>query len=166
MTEEAIKKLYGGRLRFRTCGVCFSGDKLLLVKHRALTRRGYFYAPPGGGMQFGESATSCLKREYLEECGLEIEVGAFLFTHEFLLPPLHAIELFFAVEVKGGQLITGQDPEMTQHEQIIERVQYLSPEEIKEEKGEQMHHMINLCQHPKELMNCRGYFKFDDKTLK
>lgn len=117
-------------------------------------------------MQFGENAEACLKREFREECGLEIEVGSFLFTHEFLQPPLHAVELFFAVEVESGQLITGHDPEMKQDEQIIERVQYLSPEEIEVEKGEQMHHMINLCRHPKDLMKCRGYFKFDDKTLK
>lgn len=166
MPEEAIRKLYGEKLRIRTCGICFSGDRLLLVRHRALTRCGYFYSPPGGGMQFGENAEACLKREFREECGLEIEVGSFLFTHEFLQPPLHAVELFFAVEVESGQLITGHDPEMKQDEQIIERVQYLSPEEIEVEKGEQMHHMINLCRHPKDLMKCRGYFKFDDKTLK
>ncbi len=166
MPENAIRRLYGEKLRIRTCGICFSGDGLLLVKHRALTRHGYFYAPPGGGMQYGESAEDCLEREFIEECGLEIEVGSFLFTHEFLRPPLHAIELFFAVEARGGQLITGQDPEMGQGEQIIEQVQYLLPEEIEREKGEQMHHMINLCQNPKDLMKCRGYFKFDDKSLK
>lgn len=158
--------MYGNKLRVRVCGVCFDGDNLLLVRHRALTKVGHFYAPPGGGMHFGESAEGCLKREFAEECGLQIRVHDYLFTHEFLRPPLHAVELFFAVEVCGGKLITGHDPEMPREEQIIEQVRYYTPDEIEEEKGEQMHHMINLCQDPKDLMKCRGYFKFGDKTLK
>jgi len=166
MPEKAIRRIYGNKLRIRTCGVCFSGDNLLLVRHKALTSKGYFYAPPGGGMQFGESAESCLQREFLEECGLEIKVGRYLFTHEFLRPPLHAVELFFTVEAHSGTLITGHDPEMGQNEQIIEKVQFLSPEEVDRERGEQMHHMINLTQHPRDLLNWQGYFKFDDKTLK
>jgi len=166
MAEEAIKKLYGNKLRVRACGVCLSGDKLLLVRHRAMTSKGYFYAPPGGGMHFGESAEDCLKREFLEECGLEIQVNSFLFTHEFLKPPLHAVELFFSVDVRGGRLVVGNDPEMQQEDQIIEQVRYLSPMEVEREKGEQMHRMINLCKTPKDLMKRRGYFRFDDKTLK
>lgn len=166
MQQQAISRLYGKKLRIRVCGLCYSGDKLLLVRHKALSRKGVFYAPPGGGMQYGEDAEACLQREFLEETGLVIQVKKFLFTHEYLSPPLHAIELFFSVEVVGGKLQKGLDPEMTADEQIIEAVQYLSPAEIKTEKGEQMHQMLSRIKHPKDLLNLQGYFKFDDKTLK
>lgn len=166
MSKEAIKRLYGNKFRTRACGICLSGSDILLVRHKALTSIGYFFSPPGGGMHYGEEATHCLKREFLEESGLEIEVVRFLFVHEFLSPPLHAIELFFEVRPTGGSLKVGFDPEMEQHEQIIESVDYLSPAEVDREKGEQMHHMINLVTQPKELLNWQGYFKFDGKTLK
>ncbi|MDF9800432.1 8-oxo-dGTP diphosphatase [Catalinimonas alkaloidigena] len=166
MHRKAIQRVYGQKLRVRVVGLCFSGDNLLLVKHKALTKKGYFFSPPGGGMQFGESAEDCLKREFLEETGLEIIVNRFLFTHEFLAPPLHAVELFFSVEMKGGTLKTGYDPEMNEQEQIIEMVDFFSPPEIDEEKGTQMHQIINLSEHPRDLLNMQGYFKFDDKTLK
>lgn len=166
MSKEAIKRLYGEKLRVRVCGLCFMKEDLLLIRHKALTAKGYFFSPPGGGMQFGESAENCLKREFYEESGLKIQINKFLFTHEFLSPPLHAIELFFAVEAIGGQLKTGFDPEMSASEQIIEVVRYMSPRHIHEEKGCQMHQMLNLAKQPKDLLNMQGYFKFDDKTLK
>lgn len=166
MHKKAIQRIYGEKLRVRVVGLCFSGDHLLMVRHKALTKKGYFISPPGGGMQFGESAEDCLKREFFEETGLEIVVNNFLFTHEFLAPPLHAIELFFAVEMRGGTLKTGFDPEMKQQEQIIEQVEFMSPLKLNEEKGTQMHQMINLSQHPGDLLKMQGYFKFDDKTLK
>jgi 8-oxo-dGTP diphosphatase len=166
MSVDAIKRVYGERLRIRVCGLCFSGEDLLLVRHKALTRRGYFFSPPGGGMQFGESAEECLIREFYEETGLSIIVNKFLFIHEFLSPPLHAIELFFAVEAVGGALRTGLDPEMNMYEQIIESVKFMSPISIKQEKGYQMHQMLNLVEQPKDLLNRQGYFKFADKSLK
>ena len=35
---------------------------------------GYFYLP-GGHVEFGESSSSALARELIEECGLDVEVG-------------------------------------------------------------------------------------------
>lgn len=166
MPREAIKRIYGERLRVRVCGLCFSEEALLLVRHKGLTDKGYFFSPPGGGMEFGESAENCLIREFYEETGLNVKIKKFLFTHEFLSPPLHAIELFFAVEDIGGALKTGFDPEMSIQEQIIEEVKYMSPSSIKEEKGGQMHRMLNQVEQPLELLNMQGYFKFDNKTLK
>ncbi len=164
--SEAIREIYGKRLRIRVCGLCFSGEDLLLVKHKGLSDKGYFFSPPGGGMEFGESAEACLEREFYEETGLRIAVEKFLFTHEFLSPPLHAIELFFAVYTIGGRLEIGFDPEMESEDQILESAAYMSPTSIGREKGGQMHHMLNLCTQPLNLLDMQGYFKFEDKTLK
>ncbi|MGD1843339.1 MAG: NUDIX domain-containing protein, partial [Thermonemataceae bacterium] len=107
--QEEILARFGNQLRVRVCGICVQDNQLLLVKHQGL-QQGYLWAPPGGGMQFGESAETCLVREFEEETGLQIAVEQFLFVHEFLRPPLHGIELFFTVTVKQGTLRIGYDP--------------------------------------------------------
>ncbi|MFP4089265.1 MAG: NUDIX domain-containing protein [Cyclobacteriaceae bacterium] len=163
--SEIISDTYGKRLRVRVCGLCFEGDKLLLVRHTSLTE-GLFYAPPGGGMEFGENAECCLIREFEEETGLQIEVGEFLFVHEFNAPPLHAIELFFSVHAKGGKLITGSDPEMAAEHQIIESVAFMSPQEIQNCSDASLHHVLRLCRQPADLLEMQGYFKYEHKTLK
>ncbi len=158
-----VHQTYGNRLRLRVCGVCIEHQKILLVKHIALTEKGYFWSPPGGGIQFGETAGQCLAREFMEETGLQITVGRFLFVHEFLAPPLHAIELFFEVHTTGGQLQLGSDPEMGEH-QILKEAKYMSEEEVQAEKGIQLHNIFNHCRTINELLALRGYFKFENNT--
>lgn len=160
---EAIQTTFGHRLRVRVCGLCFSGDDLLLVRHRGLGERGYLYAPPGGEMHYGERAEEALVREMKEETGLDARVGEFLFVYEYRALPLHALELFFTVDSVSGTLITGSDPEMSGEEQLIDEVRFMTPSAIASEQGKQMHDMINRCYHPKELLSWRGYFEFDNK---
>jgi 8-oxo-dGTP diphosphatase len=40
---------------------------------------------PGGGLEFGEGTIECLKREFLEELNLEIEVLEHFYTQDFFL---------------------------------------------------------------------------------
>jgi len=39
---------------------------------------------PGGGLEFGEGLSEGLKREFREELGIEVEVGAFFYVNDFL----------------------------------------------------------------------------------
>ena len=39
---------------------------------------------PGGGLEFGEGHKECLKREFREECGIEVEVGDLFYVNDFL----------------------------------------------------------------------------------
>jgi len=158
--HEAIIKTFGNRLRVRVCGICFQNDKLLLVRHGGLGKKGYLLAPPGGGLHYNESAEACLIREFREETGLQIQVNRFLFIHEFMEPPLHAIELFFEVEIKGGNLEKGSDPEMNEEEQIIDQVSFMSETEIKTENEDQLHNVLNLCSPLQKLLDMKGYFIF------
>lgn len=165
--QEKVYTQFGNRVRVRVCALCFRGDDLLLVWHRGLFKEGPFVAPPGGGLHFGESAEQALRREVAEETGLEVHQSQFLFVYEYVVPPLHAVELFFSVKVTGGSLRTGTDPEMQKEDQIIEQVRFVSPQEISaglKKNGEQFHQMIRYASSPKELLSLRGYFKFDNKT--
>ncbi len=38
---------------------------------------------PGGGLEFGEGTRACLKREFMEEMNLQIEVGEHIYTTDF-----------------------------------------------------------------------------------
>jgi len=158
LNNEIIKN-FGNKIRVRVCGLLVQENKLLLVKHHSLGKAGYLWAPPGGGLNFGETVEASLKREFTEETGLAIEPGEFLFVNEYLEPPLHAIELFFKVRATAGKLITGTDPEMGQS-QIIKEVKFMSERELKAEPEEALHRILTQAPSLKELLNLRGYYSY------
>ena len=124
-----------------------------MVNHRGLNE-GDFWAPPGGGLDFGESVDQCLKKEFLEETGLRIITGRFLFGCEFLKDPLHAIELFFEVSIAGGHLRKGDDPELS----IIEEVRFMSPADIAKIPRAFLHGIFNAVPTPGHLKTLSGFF--------
>jgi 8-oxo-dGTP diphosphatase len=109
--DISVEEKFGNRLRVRVCGICIHESAILMVHHQGL-REGPFWAPPGGGMEYGVPAAANLEREFLEETGLEVRTGQWLFATEFIQSPLHAVELFFLVDRIGGSLRAGYDPEM------------------------------------------------------
>lgn len=40
---------------------------------------------PGGGLEYGEGTRDCLKREFMEELNLEIDVHEHIYTQDFFL---------------------------------------------------------------------------------
>jgi 8-oxo-dGTP pyrophosphatase MutT (NUDIX family) len=46
-------------------------------------RGDYFTKLPGGGLEFGEGTRDCLKREFMEETGLDVEIGEHIYTTDF-----------------------------------------------------------------------------------
>lgn len=149
-----IAKIYGNQLRVRVCGLCWQGDRLLLINHRGIGKSD-FWAPPGGGLEFGEPTAQCLKKEFSEETGLKISVGDFLFGCEFIQKPLHAIELFFHVAVEEGILKKGSDPEIN----IIEDVRFMSPQEIDKIPAGDRHGIFSLIQTAADLKTLNGFFR-------
>lgn len=152
--ESAVRDLYGNRVRVRVCGLCWRGDQLLMVNHRGLSGAA-FWAPPGGGLEFGESVSACLRREFMEETGLEISTGRFMFACEFIGDPLHAIELFFEVSVTGGELRKGNDPELA----VIEEVRFMTPREITALPESGRHGIFQPGQSAGELKSLSGFFR-------
>lgn len=150
--DAGIATLYGNKVRVRVCGLCWQGDNLLMVNHQGLTQ-GDFWAPPGGGLAFGESAQDCLEREFVEETGLSIARGRFLFACEFRKKPLHAIELFFDVPLQGGTLLKGDDPELP----IIKEVRFMSPEEIASLPSSSLHGIFSLVSTARDLKTLTGF---------
>lgn len=163
--EKEIHDKFGGRLRTRVNGVLIEQDRILMVKHR-MGQGKYFWNVPGGGMHYRSDAVDNLQREFLEETGLEINVGKFLYVSEFLRPPLHAIELYFEVQKVSGDLITGEDPELSIDRQLIEEVTFMDLQELGKIKKEEKHQLFWDIKSLDEVRIWKGYFNFENKCIK
>jgi 8-oxo-dGTP diphosphatase len=159
-TREQIKQSFGGRIRIRVCGVLVEEGKILLAEHLGLGPKGRLLIPPGGGLEFGEDIFGCLKREYKEETGLEIEVDNLLFVNEFIKKPLHAIELFYRVRRVSGELIVGFDPELDLEAQIIKEVRFYSHKELLNLDSEVLHKSLQYEPDPIKFEHLTGFFNF------
>jgi len=159
MIESEIERIFGNKLRLRVSGICVRDNQILLIKHANLGEGGYLWSPPGGGLHFGESVEMCLKREFEEETGFTIAMKRFLFVNEFLQPPLHAIELFFEVEIAGGALLLGKDPEMQENSQIIKEIAFLDTKTLQKEPSVCVHNMFRGLKNISELFQKNGYFR-------
>ena len=157
IAHQQVLTLYGQQLRLRVCGLCIEDGRILMINHLGVVKGGDFWCPPGGGLQFGESVTEGLKREFLEETHTEIVVDEMLFVNEFLAPPLHAIELFFRVRILNGVVTQGADPEMTT--QIIDDIRWMTFEEIKALPSENTHRIFSRCNSLNELTTSKGFIE-------
>jgi 8-oxo-dGTP diphosphatase len=156
--EDQIVKMFGNRLRVRVCGILVEKGKILMVQHKSIGDTGILWAPPGGGMDFGQPVHDNLIREFREETGLEIEILRFLFINEFLKPPLHAIEIFFEVKRAGGRLNTGIDPEMDEKGQIIKKIQFLGSDDLEAIGKNRIHNIFSKISKPTDVLMLKGFF--------
>ena len=154
--DEKIQEIYGNRVRIRVCGLLVEEGNLLMVNHHSLAI-GDFWSPPGGGINFGETAIACLEREFREETGLEITVGDFLFACEFIQPPLHGVELYFKVSFEKGALKRGYDPELKAEDQTIREVKFQSWTHLQLMPSEVLHGMFQLVSEPADILQLKGY---------
>jgi 8-oxo-dGTP diphosphatase len=155
---DSVYEYYKNKIRIRSCGLCMNENKLLLVNHSGLSPGNNFWAPPGGGLQFGETLKDCLVREFREETGLVVQPGEFLFACEFIQPPLHALELYFDVPFSGGSVKVGYDPEAIDN-QILKEATFMRWDEIDRLPPEARHGIFNRVANSSEILHLRGHFK-------
>ncbi|OYW79193.1 MAG: NUDIX hydrolase [Sphingobacteriia bacterium 32-37-4] len=66
----------------RVYGLLIDQYQRLLVTDEFI-RGSYITKLPGGGLEFGEGTRECLQREFIEETGIEVKVGAHFYTTDF-----------------------------------------------------------------------------------
>ena len=81
---------------------------------------------PGGGLEFGEGTTDCLKREFREELNLEIEVENHIYTQDFFLqsdldPNEQILMVYYKVKAINISELNILDPEI---EELIWKPKY------------------------------------------
>ena len=72
------------QFNIRVYGFLFEDDKVLVTDEYRLGI--YMTKFPGGGLQFGEGAADCLKREFMEELNTPIEIISHFYTTDFFQP--------------------------------------------------------------------------------
>lgn len=97
--QDILFKSESGVFSYRVAGVCVRDGKVLLQK----PTNDSAYAFPGGHVSFGETHEQTLMREFREELGADIRVGALLWVGELFFPwdtrPCHQICLYYAVDI-------------------------------------------------------------------
>lgn len=73
------------RFNIRVYGILKDDNNNILVSDEYV-RGNYFTKFPGGGLELGEGTRDCLKREFKEETGLEVEIGKHIYTTDFYQP--------------------------------------------------------------------------------
>src|ERR1035438_7537762 len=92
----------------------FEGRSILLVERAKEPLKGY-WSLPGGIVEAGEKLDAAIRREVLEETGLEIEIEALFEIFERIMPDAegrpeyHYVLMDYLCRMTGGQLEAASD---------------------------------------------------------
>lgn len=86
------------KFNIRTYGLLINDRNEILVSDEC--RNGFSFTKfPGGGVEVGEGFTNALRREFIEELGIDIEVGELFYFNDFFqvsaFNPKHQIVSFY-----------------------------------------------------------------------
>jgi 8-oxo-dGTP diphosphatase len=70
------------KFNIRVYGILINELKEVLVSDEFI-RGNYYTKFPGGGLEFGEGTRDCLRREFVEEMNLRVDVGEHLYTTDY-----------------------------------------------------------------------------------
>ena len=116
--------------RIAVRGIIFKDGKLLCQKLTAYRRNDRdFWCTPGGGLDMGELLEDGLKREMIEETGIEPKIGRLLFMQQFTEDgKKEQMEFFFLIEnLEDYETI---DLAATSHGvEEVELVEFIDPKE-------------------------------------
>ncbi|MFW5663541.1 MAG: NUDIX domain-containing protein [bacterium] len=88
----------------RVYGIVLRENAVLLTDEFRLGMRMTKF--PGGGLELGEGTADCLKREFMEETGLVIDIREHIYTTDFFQPtrlldePQQLISIYYRVDLK------------------------------------------------------------------
>jgi ADP-ribose pyrophosphatase YjhB (NUDIX family) len=95
---------------FGVYGIYIENGKLLVI-HKGAGPYINRFDLPGGSLEEGESLTEAMRREFLEETGIEIEIEEQIGVSDFKFPSVwrdftnvHQIAVYYSVKKTGGEI--------------------------------------------------------------
>jgi len=115
--------------RLATRGLLLLDNRLLLVNAWSDDKGSDLWCAPGGGVERGQSLHDNLIREFHEETGLTVAVGAPCLVNEFHDPngTFHQVDIYFHVKHVSGQL----SPDWRDPEGVVTRHTLVTREELR-----------------------------------
>lgn len=91
-------------------GIVIQDEHILLGRRSVNSTYPGLWCIPCGYVEYDEDVETAVKREFLEETGLEIEpVRVFTALSNFHNPNTHTVGIWYLVRVLGGELSPGDD---------------------------------------------------------
>ena len=87
-----------------TAAVIEQGGRVLIARRKASDRFGGFWEFPGGKLEPGEAPEAGLRREILEELGVEARIGGFLGAFPYESSRLSIELLAYRASIERGEL--------------------------------------------------------------
>jgi ADP-ribose pyrophosphatase YjhB (NUDIX family) len=121
--------------RITVRGLICKDNQLLCVRHKINRNRNLdkgkdYWSTPGGGVEPGESLSVALKRELVEELGVEPKIGDLLFIHQFIHNNEERLE--FLLNILNPEDYSRVDLNKTTHGAIeIAEVSFINPKNEK-----------------------------------
>lgn len=120
--------------RISVRGVVLHEGKLLCVRLKAykehLKRDNSYWCLPGGGLDDGEALVDGVKREMLEETGVEAQVGDLLYVQQFSHGEKDYLEFFFHI-TNSQDYIDIDLAKSTHGETEIEEIEFVDPKTVR-----------------------------------
>lgn len=93
-------------IRVRACVAVIAEGKILLVPHFNTDVGPIQWHIPGGGVEFGETLEQAAVREYNEETGLDVELGALVGIHQQIKADgsWHSLSMIYQGQILGGTI--------------------------------------------------------------
>ena len=79
--------MFNGKTTVRVYGLLINEQNKILVTDEIFNEK-QLIKFPGGGLEYGEGTRDCLKRECMEEMGVEVDVQDHFYTSDFFIPSI------------------------------------------------------------------------------
>lgn len=106
--------------RIRVAALTTLDEKVVLVRHLKAGKS--YFLLPGGGVDRGETLIDALRREMIEETGLDISNERLLFVSDTIAPDSsrHVLNITFHADIVGGQVTEAPTDERVESVELID----------------------------------------------
>lgn len=113
-------------MRQKAYALIVENGRLLLVRYYYPKENAWYWNFPGGTLERGETLEEALRREMMEECCVEVEVGPMLLREA--PPGRDYVRHFFRCRIKEGRPRVGEDPATNDSIGALEWVDLTNPD--------------------------------------